>query len=57
VLLTSFLNKIFKLLIGVGSNEPTFTPSPIKILILSVALGFIFLLIVTALITTTGLML
>ena len=57
MLLTSFLNKIFKLLIGVGSNEPTFTPSPIKILILSVALGFIFLLIVTALITTTGIML
>jgi len=48
------LNKILKLLIGVGSNEPTFTPSPIKILLLSVSLGFIFLLIVTSLIALTG---
>jgi|TARA_B100001939_G_scaffold167413_1_gene144349 hypothetical protein len=48
------LNKIIKLLIGVGSNEPTFTPSPLKILLISVTLGFIFLLIVTSLITVTG---
>jgi len=48
------LNKIIKLLIGVGSNEPTFIPSPLKILLISVTLGFIFLLIVTSLITVTG---
>jgi hypothetical protein len=54
VSLAFFLNKIIKLLIGVGSNEPTFTPSPLKILLISVTLGFIFLLIVTSLITITG---
>jgi len=48
------LNKIIKLLIGVGSSEPTFLPSPVKILILSITLGFIFLLIVTTLIIITG---
>jgi hypothetical protein len=48
------LNKIIKLLIGAGSKEPAFSPSQIKILFLSVALGFTFLLIVTTLITVTG---
>jgi len=51
------LNKIIKLLIGVGSKEPTFNPSPIKILLISITLGFIFLLIITFLITVTGTML
>tara|TARA_B100000035_G_scaffold91213_1_gene76997 strand:- start:479 stop:634 length:156 start_codon:yes stop_codon:yes gene_type:complete len=48
------LNKVIKLLIGVGSSEPTFLPSPLKILLLSIILGFIFLSIVTILIIITG---
>jgi len=48
------LNKVVKLLIGVGSTEPTFIPSPIKILLLSLVLGFIFILIITTLIIFTG---
>jgi len=54
VLLAYFLNKIIKLLIGVGSSEPIFSPSPVKILLLSITLGFIFLLIDTPLIIITG---
>jgi len=54
VLLAYFLNKVIKLLIGVGSSEPTFLPSPLKILLLSIILGFIFLSIVTTLIIITG---
>jgi len=54
VLLAYFLNKVVKLLIGVGSKEPTFIPSPIKILLLSLILGFIFILIITTLIIFTG---
>tara|TARA_E500000178_G_scaffold305193_1_gene316492 strand:- start:248 stop:403 length:156 start_codon:yes stop_codon:yes gene_type:complete len=48
------LNKVIKLLIGVGSDEPTFLSSPLKILLLSIILGFIFLSIVTTLIIITG---
>ncbi|MGB1460034.1 MAG: hypothetical protein ACPG78_01680 [Gammaproteobacteria bacterium] len=48
------MNKVVKLLIGVGSKEPTFIPSPIKILLLSLILGFIFILIITTLIIFTG---
>jgi hypothetical protein len=56
-LLESFLTKIFKLLIGVGSEEKLYNPSPLKILMLSICLGFIFLAIITFFIITTGLIL
>jgi hypothetical protein len=49
------LTKIFKLLIGAGSEEKLYNPSPLKILMLSICLGFIFLAIVTFFIITTGL--
>tara|TARA_A200000113_G_scaffold63998_1_gene55133 strand:- start:386 stop:541 length:156 start_codon:yes stop_codon:yes gene_type:complete len=48
------LNKVIKLLIGVGSSEPMFSPSPIKIILISIILSFVFLLIVTTLIIITG---
>ncbi|MDA9805232.1 hypothetical protein N9C67_04400 [Gammaproteobacteria bacterium] len=51
------MTKIFKLLIGVGSEEQLSNPSPLKILMLSVCLGFVFLAIVTTFIIFTGIVL
>ncbi|MDA0754834.1 MAG: hypothetical protein O3A43_02230 [Proteobacteria bacterium] len=48
------MTKIFKLLIGAGSEEQLSNPSPLKILMLSVCLGFLFLAIVTTFIIFTG---
>jgi hypothetical protein len=48
------LVRIFKLLIGVGTAEQNFTPSPLKIFAVAVLLGFLFLSIVTTLIIFTG---
>jgi len=48
------LIKVFKLLIGVGSKETLINPSPIKILFISICLGFIFLALVTFFIIITG---
>jgi hypothetical protein len=51
------LTKIIKLLIGVGAEEAVVNPSPIKILLLAICLGFIFLAIVTLFIIITGFLL
>ena len=45
--------RVFKMLIGVGSNEQDFSPSPFKILISSVSLGILFFLIITTLLVIT----
>tara|TARA_B100000767_G_scaffold86480_1_gene83119 strand:- start:257 stop:412 length:156 start_codon:yes stop_codon:yes gene_type:complete len=48
------LVKVLKLLIGVGTAEQNFTPSPFKIFGIAILLGFLFLSIVTTLIIFTG---
>jgi len=47
------LIKVFKLLIGVGEKDDSFSPSPLKILTTSIILGFLFLSIVTVLLIIT----
>tara|TARA_Y100000385_G_scaffold265253_1_gene299378 strand:+ start:203 stop:358 length:156 start_codon:yes stop_codon:yes gene_type:complete len=47
------LIRVFKLLIGVGGTEDNFLPSPFKILITSIILGFLFLSVVTILLIIT----
>ena len=45
--------RVFKLLIGAGASEDSFLPSPLKILITSIILGFLFLSVVTILLIIT----
>jgi len=47
------LIRVFKLLIGVGGGDDSFSPSPINILITSIILGFLFLSIITILLIIT----